>query len=215
MKKFKGFTLSEVMVALSVLGVICAIVLPTVVNKSPNKNKMMMKKAYYTTSEIVSEMINNTNHYPTEDGLCPDDGLGGYIGFDCGAVDKLPFLFATSLNLADGRIDSTADLGTGTSIADCNGAASTCYKFETNDGMIWAFPKSTFTKGDYDSSILIGLDVNGEKAPNCYEGSSNCNDKTSNFDQFRIRLYGSGKLEVNEDDTWATEAVQISSSLTN
>lgn len=216
MKKFRAFTLSEIMIALSVLGVICAIVLPSVVSKSPNKNKMMMKKAYYTTSEVISELINNTNYYPTEDGLCPDTGSSGYIGFDCASTtSKLPYLFASSLNLADGRLMSEDDLASGSSAADCYGAASSCYKFETNDGMFWAFPKSSFTKGDYASTILIGVDVNGEKAPNCYQGSTSCEDKTSNFDQFRIKLYGSGKMEINSADTWAIEAIQVSSSLTD
>ena len=63
---------------------------------------------------------------------------------------------------------------------------------------------------------MIGIDINGDRKPNCYEGSTaeNCKKRTANFDQFRIKLSADGTIKINEDDTWAIEAIQASSSLT-
>lgn len=225
MKRFKGFTLSELMIALTVLGILCATVLPAIINNSPNQNKMMMKKAYYTFAEVISELINDVANYPASDGLCPDTKTDGYIGFDCAPTSghsKLAYLFSRQLNLADGKIEDEATLKTDatysrSSLSECYGASISCYVFETNDGISWAFPKSTFTKGNATKTISIGIDVNGDKKPNCYQGSSsgNCRDRDNNFDQFRLDLYADGKVEINEDDEWAAEAIQVSSSLTD
>ena len=39
----KGFTLSEVMIALTVLGVLCVTVLPAIVSTMPSQKKIMIK----------------------------------------------------------------------------------------------------------------------------------------------------------------------------
>lgn len=223
MKRFKGFTLSELMVAITVLGVLCATVLPAVMNNNPNQNKMMMKKAYYTFSEVISEVINDTRYYPDVDGVCPDNDNGGYLGFDCtadstGSTKKLPFLFAKEVNIDGRKITKLTDIKADdekSSLADCNGVHNSCYVLTTNDGMVWAFPKKSLTKGSATDTILIGVDVNGPDRPNCYQGSTEdaCKERKKNFDRFRIALYADGKIEVNEDDEWAAEAIQVSSGL--
>lgn len=222
MKSFKGFTLSELMVAIAVLGILCATVLPAVMNNNPNQNKLMMKKTYYIVSDVVNELVNDTGSYPAYYGICPDDNANGYIGFDCAEYSsKLPFLFSKQLNLTGDKIEDEDTLRTNaeysrSSNADCYGVSSSCYYLETNDGIIWTFPKTKFSKGSYTSNILIGIDVNGDKKPNCYEGSTegNCKNRKKNFDQFRIKLYANGEIEINPNDKWAKEAIYVNSSLT-
>lgn len=223
MKRFNGFTLSELMVAITVLGVLCAVALPAVMNNNPNQNKMMMKKAYYTFSEVISEVINDPRYYPEADGVCPDNDAGGYLGFDCtadatGGSKKLPFMFGKEVNIDGRRISKLTDITSDdekSSLEECNGAHSSCYVLTTNDGMVWAFPQKSLTKGSATDTILIGVDVNGADRPNCYQGSTEdaCKDRKNNFDRFRIALYADGKIEVNEDDEWAAEAIQVSSGL--
>lgn len=221
MKQSNAFTLSELMVALGVLGILCAIVLPAITNNNPNQNKMMMKKAYNVFMDVTNELINDDGNYPMVYGLCPDDNEGGYIGFDCAENDsKLPYLFSKRLAISEQHVADESTMRTDASysrsgLSACNGAASSCYFLKSEDGMTWAFSKSKFTKGDYTSSILIGIDVNGDKKPNCYEGSNteNCKDRESNFDQFRIKLFADGTMKINTDDKWATEAINASSSL--
>ena len=61
----KGFTLSEVMIALTVLGVLCVTVLPAIVSTMPSQKKIMIKRAYYTTANLVSDLINDPDLYPS------------------------------------------------------------------------------------------------------------------------------------------------------
>ena len=222
MKKSNAFTLSELLVALAVLGIVCAIVLPTLLNNNPNHNKMMMKKAYNVFTDITQELINDSGHYPVIFGLCPDDGNDGYIGFDCASSDaKFPYLFYKNLSssampLANENAMKTNTAYSRSGLTDCNGAASSCYFIESEDGITCAFAKKKLTKGSYTDTLMIGIDINGDKKPNCYEGSTaeNCKKRTANFDQFRIKLSADGTIKINEDDTWAIEAIQASSSLT-
>ena len=59
MRRFKGFTLTELMIALAVLGILVAVVTPAIMRARPNKNKMMVKKTFYTVENIVSSLIND------------------------------------------------------------------------------------------------------------------------------------------------------------
>ena len=222
MKKGGAFTLSELIIALSIVGILCAIVLPTLTNNNPNQNKMMMKKVYSVFTDVVNDLINDTGNYPVIYGLCPDNGNSGYIGFDCTETDsKLPYLFSTRMTLSGGKINNENAIKTDanysrTGLQACNGVGSSCYALISDDKMIWTFEKSKLTKGSYTDSILIGVDVNGDKKPNCYQGSTteSCKKRDGNFDQFRMKLYADGTIKINDDDAWAREAIHASSSLT-
>ena len=63
-KTKKAFTLAELTVALSIVGVLAAIVVPAVHNMAPNKEMIMFKKAYGEFVRITSEMVNNDDLYP-------------------------------------------------------------------------------------------------------------------------------------------------------
>lgn len=215
----KAFTLSEIMIAITVLGLICAAVLPAIFNNTPNQNKAMIKKAYYNFSDIISTFINDENLYPLDDGKCYNSSkelVGeGYVGLDCdGQSSKLPWNFTQIVNMDTRVTETQTAFATSASYSKsdstaCMGVPTPCYYLKTADGMIWTFPKNTtFTVGDKDSYILIGVDVNGDKKPNCYEGSDNCKNREKDFDQFRMKLYADGKIEII--DNWASEAVDIS-----
>lgn len=220
MQKANAFTLSELLVAVGVLGILCAIVMPAITKNNPNQNKMMMKKAYNVFIDITNDLINDPSQYPALYGLCPDNGDSGYLGFDCAeTTSKLPYLFSKRLALST-KIDNENTIKTNATysrsgLTNCNGVGSSCYYYTTEDNMTWAFEKSKLTKGSYTDSILIGVDVNGDRKPNCYQGSSadNCQTRDSNFDQFRLELYANGKVKIYENDEWAMEAIQASSSL--
>lgn len=219
MKKLLGFTLSELMIALAVLGILCATVLPAITNNTPNQNKMMMKKSYFVFQEVIDELINDSNNYPMSDGYCKDKNADGYVGFDCGDAEKLPYLFSKHINMDERITETQAAFKNDTnysksSLADCFGVANSCYILKTSDGISWAFPKSTFTKGTATSSIRIGIDVNGDKKPNCYQGSTSCSSRTKNFDQYRIKLYNDGIMEIYATDVWAKNAINVNSTLT-
>ena len=228
MKKFLGFTLSELMIAMLVMGILLAVVMPTMTKRTTNKNKMFVKKAYFATSEVVAELINDDSIYATADGICPETGASGYIGFDCLPASggqnnkyygKLAYNFANMLNTYE-EVELGSTYEGLSSNYDCAtyDIDSSCYSFTTTDGIHWMFPGTKFfPKGSTSTPYTILVDVDGlENGDNCYEGSSyaDCDEKTDGFDQFRINIYADGRIEIPEDETWARDAIQISSSLT-
>lgn len=60
----KAFTLTELLVALGVIGILCAILLPIIFNIMPNKSTIMAKRVYYTVQTVVSDLINDEACYP-------------------------------------------------------------------------------------------------------------------------------------------------------
>ena len=77
--KKKAFTLSELLIALGVIGILTAILMPIVFSLAPDQNALMAKRAFYTTETIISDLLNDSSCYPkilSRAGL--DDGLGYY-----------------------------------------------------------------------------------------------------------------------------------------
>ena len=231
MKKHLGFTLSELMIAMLVLGILLAVTMPIMSNKKVNQNKIFIKKAYYATSEVIAELINDESLYANLDGYCPETGDTGYAGFDCLPTNttpsqnyygKLAYQFANKLYTIEtvtlGSSNSGLSTETYCNVLGIDPTSSFCYSFNTTDGIHWMFPGTqTFTKGDTTTAYTIGIDVNGiGVAPDCFQGStaSGCSGKTDGFDQFRIKIYYDGRIEIPSTETWAIDAIQISSSLT-
>ena len=231
MKKYLGFTLAELMIAMLVLGILLAVTMPLMAKRQVNKNKIFIKKAYYAATEVISELINDESLYAGPDGYCPETGETGYVGFDCipttvssstNSYGKLAYQFANKLN----TVESITLDGTNSGLNNdtyCNNlnidpTNSFCYTFNTTDGIHWMFPGTqTFTKGDTTTPYTIGIDVNGiGVGDDCFQGSSKtkCSDKTSGFDQFRIKIYYDGRMEIPSTETYAIDAIQIGSSLT-
>lgn len=68
MKKF-GFTMAELLVTLTIVGVVAAITAPMVDNLLPDKNKSKVLKVYKTLSDINYEILNDPSLYMS-DGSC-------------------------------------------------------------------------------------------------------------------------------------------------
>jgi len=239
MKKTKGFTLSEILIALLVLGIIVSSSVPVIMKLAPNKNVAMIKKAYYTTETIVSSLINDPYYYPDQSIHCQggknsgdlNSETGGtcYYGFDNpvqvyvnesiqtqnDADKKLRCLFASKLNIKE---DLTAI---------CNGTY-TGY-INTMDGITWQLQGIASMKTNDNSSINIDVDganngVNayslsnkkGLCANNTAWGIAGCDkDLTTrikkNFDRIEIVIARDGKLSIREksDGTLQQDFIDI------
>lgn len=206
MKKFIAFTLAELMVALAVVGTIVAVVTPAIMKTRPNKNKMMIKKTYYTTENIVNSLINNTYLYADMTDECIKGTAECAYGFDLedeveyegetfSGKTKFQKLFASKLNVSR-EIESNSQ------------------KFATTDGVIWDFSniQTGWTKGTAPKNNVktLTIDVNGDEGPNALEETS-----PDDFDQYRIDIQSNGKMRVNANDTKAAEYVTINTSVTN
>lgn len=173
----KGFTLAETMITLGILGVLAAILIPSVMKLSPDNNKVMFKKAYYTLERAVTYMINNDTNYPASI-TTPDGLLKGFNYTKATSNDRNKFCYFLSdmMNII------------GSPVCPALGAAgkSDLGSFQTSDGIKWGiYVPVSDTANDLqsDASVCasvqfpinstcyyttkVAVDVNGDKGPNC------------------------------------------------
>lgn len=214
MRRLKGFTMTELMIALAVIGILVAVVTPAIMKTRPNQNKMMIKKSFYTVENIVSNLINDERLYPDMRDFCyleddDEDKVKCYWGFDYtesvefegetyGGQLKLTNLFINRLN-----VKSCVDEGV-------------CY---TSDGIKWdlsglddVYATDDAGVGTFDNALsglgTIDIDVNGDKGPNvpCTADNEDC-------DQYQVQMLVNGKLRINPLHTRAIEYVDINTSI--
>lgn len=64
MNKIKAFTLTESLIMIAIVGVIATITMVSLAGLKPNKDKMLLQKAYRTTMSVVAELTNDPVAYP-------------------------------------------------------------------------------------------------------------------------------------------------------
>ena len=76
----KGFTLAEIMIVLTIIGVLTAILLPIANHSRPDENVMKFKKADTTFKNVIRELVNSDKY---KDGMLSyrADGRQIYGGF--------------------------------------------------------------------------------------------------------------------------------------
>ena len=62
-RNLKGFTLAEVMIVLTVIGVLTAILLPVARQSMPDENLMKFKKAHNTLGTVIRELVTSDKYY--------------------------------------------------------------------------------------------------------------------------------------------------------
>lgn len=66
LKKFLAFTISEVMLTTVIIASIIAISIPVAIGTRPSTEKVMLKKAYNTAENIISDLVSNELFYPSD-----------------------------------------------------------------------------------------------------------------------------------------------------
>ncbi|MFA7659009.1 MAG: prepilin-type N-terminal cleavage/methylation domain-containing protein [Candidatus Gastranaerophilaceae bacterium] len=200
----KGFTLSEVMVTLGLIGVLAAILIPTITRTAPDSKKIMFKKAYYTTEQTIRMLINDDAFYPAT-ATTKISGVVYQRGFNYtdvtdgmnipASTNKFCYLFSQRLKT----------VGT----VSCPSAYMTNGKFTTADGMTWIIHQS-FMAPDFpvnNNAYLkfIIVDINGSKKPNCSAVDIGelldiavCPASVSVPDTFSITVRYDGDLHVDD-----------------
>ncbi len=133
MKKF-GYTLAEILIALSVIGIISALMIPAINNAKPDSTKLIYLKAYDSLCEVVNKVVNNGSIYS------PVYKVNDSLKYD---VSDYPLLnFSQPINTGFDSVPENeyklanilkeAFNGDGT----CTSGASSC-TFITPDNMTW------------------------------------------------------------------------------
>lgn len=110
-------------------------------------------------------------------------------------------------------------------------AAQSNTTFATADGVEWAIHTMGYgTKNNKNVLALITVDTNGKSSPNCDQaavatgasgsysnkiaGAESCTGRKKGFDRFTMAVYADGKIKINENDTWAINAIQVDRNIT-
>ena len=76
MKKL-SFTLAEIMIALTIIGIITSILLPVAMQTLPREDVMKFKKGNATLYKVINELVSSGEYYtPGDLGIKPD---GSYV----------------------------------------------------------------------------------------------------------------------------------------
>ena len=217
-----AFTLTELLVALGVIAILCAILLPVIFNLMPNQNTVMAKRAYYTVQSVVAELIDDEACYPDKTSAVNNPT----IGFDDAAGTPNCKLWGEDHKEDSGATQAQTKFKT--LFLDKLGIEGSEDKFETSDGIKWAFTDASFVSSDKEGgSIKLTVDVNGSDKPNCAHkgadyskeledgGGDACKEKETGFDRFQMTIKGNGQIVINENDVWAINAVKVNRNITS
>jgi len=127
----KGFTLSEVLIAMVIMGVLAAILIPMVQRTAPNKSIVMYKKAYNSLLTAVVNMINDDNNYSASNVNTNLNNM--QIGFQYTALTATPTYYST-LKFCYLLMDQLNTVGSSFCPADTSTGQGF---FTTSDGAFW------------------------------------------------------------------------------
>lgn len=212
-----AFTLAEVLIALTLVGSIAMLLIPTIIKSIPNEKETMSNKAYSVLELAIKTMINNEIDYPADQTIrLASNGITYQKGFNYtyattnGSTNKFCYLLANSLNtIGTVSCPTTSANGIGT--------------FTTADGMYWTVyipvddsttnsettttASTTAVQFPIKSSLyktLITIDVNGNEGPNCSVRAFSNPTTTacplgSTPDIFQVSVRYDGKLTRSEN----------------
>ena len=199
-----AFTLAELLVALAVIGILIAILMPLIMNIMPNQKVVMAKRAHYTVETAVSNLLNDSACYPDE-----DDRVGLANGWGYADCD----LWGGTSN--QGTITTEGDAGTKFFTLfreqlqfDPNNQGNpndNPIRFATKDGMRWAIQNNNGT-------FLIAVDVNGDERGGGADAGNNAllelaGNCQSDCDVAAFQVASNG--DVTPLGSWTTQAINV------
>lgn len=161
----KGFTLSELIISLAVIGIASALMMPAITKLLPDNNKARVINAHARLSIAVAELLGDDSIYWCPE-LTAEDILAGvrdvsglactgqphnplYVSNDFQGQDKFKNLLISKLNLqqVQGQNDTWSDV----------------------HGIFWRFVRNANANPN-STTYTITIDLNGAAAPNAVYG---------------------------------------------
>ncbi len=142
----KGFTLSESLISIAIIGVISAILIPILNNVTPDQDRVLYKKAMYTMQNAVATAIN--------DNTIPSSNTSAYwAGDEVTATD-----FCTNISNTMNVVGSVN--------CSITGDASNPNFVATNGSKWWGLGNHKFTTSGANQTADVYVDVNGNGGDN-------------------------------------------------
>lgn len=224
----KGFTLSETLIAMAIIGVLGMVLIPTIQKSMPNKNKVMFRKSYNTMLSVISNMINDDVNYPgTVNGndCTTPTAVSVPAGFSNEATtnniessntyNKFCYFFFDQMNVVSGGPTSCPLASAGTALS---GAV------KGSDGVVWYIYapaadattfSTTYASGDsfprcanlYPTKITFDVNETGKKDDTDCATAALTNPTISACgpgikpDTFQVNVRYDGKVVIPASDT--------------
>ena len=218
MKK-TGFTLAEVLITLTIIGVVATMTLPALMtNVQEQQGKTGLKKGLNTLTEAaqMSQAVEGFDYASIKEASAGDDG------------EETQSVYG--LLRARTQVDLSKSQAGGSGVANSVDSTGTNFVVFFRDGSAVSFPSSATPRSDFrtiqDDGLAMGFgaiyDINGEKKPNVLSNckgdlsltstgednaSSNCSNRSTRVirDQFAIRLRGAYAQPNGAAARWAFE----------
>ena len=203
MKK-NGFTLAEALIALGIVGVVAALILPMANKFKPDQNKITYLKTYDSLVETVKAAASNKKIYPVMNSNEIREEYKNVVYSDYPLYNTIGVNNVFSgVNLAQGEKKFCEVLaysfGADKNSINCsvNNLTGTNYSFKTKAGADFIVKTTvkapSANKGDFKSEVL--LDIDGLKNGKNVLYSE---DNTSP-DQFKFVIYADGRVAPNDE----------------
>ena len=210
-KKF-GFTLAEILVTLTIIGIVAALIVPAISNLRPDKNKTAYLQVYDTISQTVKSLASNSRLYPVCNNPNVEDNVNCSQYPLLNTSRPLDNQYNNAIYQGDRKLCSLMALSLGVAEDDIN-CSDTAYAFNVTDytdgfanesfvtknGMRWRIvPQiATYTnnfEARFQNDIYVDIDpsnndIEGEDR-SCIFDEENCTQP----DIFKFMVGADGKV---------------------
>ena len=175
----KAFSLAEVMVVITIIGIISALVMTVVSTNNATNLKVLYKSAFNTVNSVVQDVSGNLTAFPT--GVLTNNGTTSPVTY------ALCQTFIADINTVSSNPCTTAS------------SAPNTPNFVTANGMRWYGFDNDFNSY---GNITVEIDVDGAG-----KGLNTDNVSIPNRDILRIVIFNTGKIST--PDSTGAEALYL------